>query len=287
MPTQWFWCILNNLDKFNNRPGLMFELINKFKRIEDHKVLSTLKVIIESVEKGYEKLGKFPDIAWLKLNFKGNISIIISNDEFSMQMYDSLDKYLDQELLKQELQKKVIDKENLDLDEVRSLTKAMSNYTDRSTEIIKATREKVRNLYAEYKKNFRGIRTWIKPVDDVIGIMGYKSISVFAAPTGHGKSTFALSAAYYAAMNGAQVDYLSFEISFEQAWFNIASLYSEDKDIKIPSSDLKEGKATEEQALAYDRYVDEVMTHMKNAGGYLNIVDQSSGSASTFAELCA
>ena len=96
-----------------------------------------------------------------------------------------------------------------------------------------------------------------------------------------------MSAAYYAAMNGAQVDYLSFEIPFEDMWFNIASLYSSDKDIKIPSSDLKERKTTEEQELAFRRYVNEIMDHMKSTGGYLNIVDQSSGSASTFTELCA
>jgi hypothetical protein len=117
--------------------------------------------------------------------------------------------------------------------------------------------------------------------------MGYKSLSVFAAPSGHGKSTFALSVAYYAAMNGAYVDYLSFEIPFDHAWFNIASLYSEDKDIKIKSSDLKECTTTEEQDEAYKVYVNEVMNHIAASGGYLNIVDQSQGSAPTFAELCA
>lgn len=287
MPTQWFWCILNNLDKFNKRPELMLELIKKFKRFPDHTVISTLRVIIESVEKAYYKLGKFPDVAWLKLNFKGNISINVSNDEFSMQMYDSLDRYLDQEFLKQEARKKIVEVENLDLDELRKFNKEISSYTDRSTEIVKATRNKVRNLYHEYKRNFRGLKTGIKPIDDAIGVLGYKSLSVFAAPSGHGKSTFALSTAYYAAMSGAHVDYLSFEIPFDHVWFNIASMYSEDKEIKIKSSDLKECTTTEEQDLAYDRYVDEVMNHIANAGGYLNIVDQSAGSASTFAELCA
>ena len=287
MPTQWFWCLLNNLDKFNNKPKLILDLIDKFKKIEDHKVLSTLREIIEAIEKGYYELGKFPDTAWLKLNFKGNVAIIITNDEFSMQMYDSLDRYLDQEYLKQEINKKIVETENLDLDEVRNLTKAMSNYTDRSSEIPKATRNKVKDLYSEYKKNFRGLRTWIKPVDDVIGVMGYKSISVFAAPSGHGKSTFALSVAYYAAMNGAYVDYLSFEIPFDHVWFNVASMYSEDKDIKIKSSELKECTTTEEQEQAYGRYIDEVMDHIAKAGGYLNIIDQSQGSAPTFSELCA
>lgn len=287
MPTQWFWCILNNLDKFDSKPELMLDLINKFKRIEDHRVLSTLRVIIEAIEKGYYELGKFPDIAWLKLNFKGNISIIISNDEFSMQIYNSLNRYLDQELLKQELYKKIIDQENLDLEEVRSLTKAMSNYTDRFAELEKATKSKILNLYDEYKKNFRGVKTWIKPIDDTIGVLGYKSISVFAAPSGHGKSTFALSAAYYAAMNGSYVDYLSFEIPFDHIWFNIVSMYSEDKSIKIKSSDLKERKTTEEQEAAYQQYILEILAHIKASGGYLNIVDQSQGSASTFPELCA
>ena len=287
MPTQWFWCILNNLDKFDSKPKLMLDLIDKFKKIEDHKVLSTLREIIEAIERGYYELGKFPDIAWLKLNFKGNIAIIISNDEFSMQMYDSLDRYLDQEFLKQEVNKRIVETDNLDLDEVRSLTKFMSNYTDRSSEIPKATKDKIKNLYTEYKQNFRGLRTWIKPIDDVIGVMGYKSISVFAAPSGHGKSTFAISTAYYAAMNGAHVDYLSFEIPFDHAWFNIASMYSEDKDVKIKASDLKECSTTEEQDEAYKRYINEIMAHIEKAGGYLNIIDQSKGSAPTFSELCS
>lgn len=287
MPTQWFWCILNNLDKFDSKPELILSLVEKFRKIEDHRVLSTLRVIIEAIEKGYNELGKFPDMAWLKLNFKGNIAMIISNDEFSMQIYNSLDRYLDQELLKQNLSKKIVERDNLDLDEVRALTRDMANYTDKASDIPKATRNKVKGLYNNYKQNFRGLKTWIKPVDNVIGVMGYKSISVFAAPSGHGKSTFALSVAFYAAMNGAHVDYFSFEVSFEHAWFNIASLYSEDKEIKIKSSELKECAASEEQGEAYEKYVDEVMTHIANAGGYLNIIDQSSGSASTFQELCA
>lgn len=287
MPTQWFWCILNNLDKFDKRPELMLELIAKFKKIEDHRVLSTLRVIIEAVEKGYYELGKFPDIAWLKLNFKNNISIIISNDQFSMQIYNSLNRYLDQELLKQELYSKIIDQENLDLDEVRSLTKAMSTYTDRSAELEKVTKAKILGLYDEYKKNFRGVKTWIKPIDDIIGVLGYKSISVFAAPSGHGKSTFALSAAFYAAMNGAQVDYLSYEIPLENMWFNIISLYSEDKDVKIKSSELKERTTSEKQEEALKQYLEEIFSKIKAAGGFLNIVDQSQGSASTFPELCA
>ena len=287
MPTQWFWCILNNLDKFDNKPELMLELIEKFKKIEDHRVLSTLRVVIEAVERGYHELGKFPDIAWLKLNFKGNIAMIISNDEFSMQMFDSLNRYLDQEYLKQEINKKIVESDNVDLDEARRLTKALATYTDRSSETPKSTRMRVRGLYENYKQNFRGLKTYIKPIDDVIGVMGYKSLSVFAAPSGHGKSTFALSVAYYAALHGAYVDYLSFEIPYDHAWFNIVSMYSEDKDVKIKSSDIKDCKLTEEQAAKYDEYSNEVMDAIAKADGYLNIVDQSQGSAPTFAELCA
>ena len=287
MPTQWFWCLINNLDKFDSKPELVLDLIEKFKKIEDHRVLSTLRVVVEAIEKGYNELGKFPDVAWLKLNFKGNISIIISNDEFSMQMYDSLNRYLDQEYLKQEISRKIVETENIDLDDARLLTKALATYTDRSSEIPKSTRLRVTNLYDDYKKNFRGLVTHIRPVDNVIGVMGYKSLSVFAAPSGHGKSTFALSVAYYAALSGAQVDYLSFEIPYDHVWFNVVSMYSEDKEVKLRASDLKEGNLTEEQTATYKKYANEVMDMIAQAGGYLNVVDQSQGSAPTFSELCA
>lgn len=287
MPTQWFWCILNNLDKFNDKPDLILDLIGKFKKIEDHRILSTLKVIIEAVEKGYNELGKFPDVAWLKLNFKGNIAIIISNDEFSMQIYESMDRYLDQELIKQEINRRIVEKDNPTLEDYRRLIKDITTFSDRIEESPEQTKERLINLYDEYSESFDGIQTHIKPVDDVIGILGYQSLSVFAAPSGHGKSTFAMSVAYYAALDGKQVDYLSFEIPENHAWFNFVSMYSEDKDIKLKSSIIKEAGLNEEEQQAYKKYTEELLDLIKAKGGYLKIIDQTSAGASTFEGLCA
>ena len=46
LPTQWFWCILNNLDKFNSKPELILELVKKFKKITPNIVWGNLKILI-------------------------------------------------------------------------------------------------------------------------------------------------------------------------------------------------------------------------------------------------
>ena len=51
MPSQWVWCIVNNLDKFNDKPDLILNIISKVKRIEDHRILSTFSNLFNSIEK--------------------------------------------------------------------------------------------------------------------------------------------------------------------------------------------------------------------------------------------
>lgn len=287
MPSQWMWCIINNLKKFDDKPDFILALIDKLKKIEDHRLLSTFNSVFESIEKYYKQNNRFPDMAWLTLNFKGSMSIIVSEDEFSMQIYESLDRYLDQEFLKQEFEKKVIDKDNPSVEDIRKLTQMLIKFSDKAIELPEETKEALINSYEEYSASYKGLQTHIKPLDNVIGVLGYQSLSVFAAPSGHGKSTFAFSVAYYAAIHGYCVDYLSFEIPAQHAWFNFVAIESEGTEHRIPSSAMKENLLTEEERGYYKEHMRNLLNRIKAKDGWLNVLDQTTASINTYEGLCA
>ena len=281
------WCIINNLQKFNDKADYIIAIIEKLKKVEDHRLLSTFNSLFECIERFYKENGTFPDMAWLTLNFKGSMSIVVSNDEFSMQIYESLDRYLDQEFIKQELEKRIVERDNPDLDDIRRLTQLLAKFSDNSVDLPEETKEALINSYDEYSANYKGLKTHIKPLDNVIGVLGYQSLSVFAAPSGHGKSTFAFSVAYYAAIHGYCVDYLSFEIPAQHAWFNFVSIESEDSEHRLPSSAMKENLLNEEEKGYYKEHMKNLLARIKAKDGWLNVLDQTTASIDTYEGLCA
>jgi hypothetical protein len=223
-PSRCMWCVLNNLPKFDDKPEFVLNLITKWKELKDHDTLSSYLELFTAVENFYNENQKFPDSAWLKIVFKGNRPIQITNDEYSSIIYETLDKYLDQEILKEKLMKYICKRDIPSVIDVRALGKEMIKYSDSNVDIPKETRKSLTEAYDLYEQNFQGIQTYIPALDDAIGVMGYQSLSVLAAPSGHGKSTTALSIAYYNAISGKVVDYLSFEVPKNHMYFNIASI---------------------------------------------------------------
>lgn len=281
------WCVLNNLPKFDDKPEFVLNLIDKWKELKDHDTLSSYLDLFIAVGNFYEENQKFPDSAWLKLVFKDNRPIQITNDEYSSTIYEALNKYLDQEILKEKLNKYIVRKDIPSSLDIRALAKEMLKYSDSNVEIPKETRKSLTEAYELYEQNFQGIQTYIPALDETIGVMGYQSLSVLAAPSGHGKSTCALSIAYYNAIQGKVVDYLSFEVPKNHMYFNIASIESEGhKGEEIPASDIKERALDEKGKELYKKYINDFMDKCSATGGYLNIIDQTTASINTFESLC-
>ena len=288
-PRRYMWCLLNNLETFNNRPEYIIDFIKRFKKVQNHPLMGPFKDIIASVEDFYHNNGKFQGIEQLRLDFKNVKSIETSNDKFSMQIYESLIRFMDQEALRQEINEKIVEPEQIDVDDCRRLAKEISRYADSSVSMPEQTKEMLLNSYRDYAASFDGVKTHIKPIDDIIGVLGYQSLSVFAAPSGHGKSTFAQSVAYYVACSGMCVDYLSFEIPWNNAWFNMVSIESEGKHHPLPASKIKCAELNEEEQKDYYMHMTNLLNRIKENNGFLNIVDQTTVGAgsNTFEGLCA
>ena len=287
MPSQRIWCIVNNLQKFDDKPEFILNLIEKMKQVKDHRVISTFSNLFDTIENYYNQNNKFPDMAWLTLNFKGSMNMIVAEDEFSMQIYESVENYLEQEYIKQKAEEVLVNKDTPLVDDMRKLAQMLSKFSDHSVELPEETKEALINSYEDYSANYKGLQTHIKPLDSVIGVLGYQSLSVFAAPSGHGKSTFAFSVAYYAAIHGYCVDYLSFEIPAQHAWFNFVSIESEGTDHRIPSSAMKENLLNDEEREYYKEHMRNLLNRIKAKDGWLNVLDQTTASIDTYEGLCA
>lgn len=281
------WCLINNLERFNDRPEYIQSLINKYRKIDDHTVLSSFENIIDAIDKCYTQTGVFPGVEKLKTDFRDIRAIYYTDDPFSMQIYENLVRYIDQEYIRQELNLKVVGREEFDVDDIRVIVKDMTRFADNSVQAPEQTKAALINSYDEYCATFDGVKTYIKPVDDVIGVLGYQSLSVFAAPSGHGKSTFATSVAYYAACNGKCVDYLSFEIPERHMWFNLVSIESEGSGCPLPSSRIKESDLNPREAEQYKIHMENLLKRIGESNGYLNVIDQTTANANTYEGLCA
>lgn len=286
-PERWMWCVINNLERFNDRPEYILDLIKKYNRLIDHPSLAHFSNVLNAIERAWKQDSKFPDIEKLKIDFRDIRAIQVTNDKFSMQIYDALVKYIEQEVLRQRVIDKFINRDNPDTEDLRKLSDEMNRFANRATKIPKETRESLVNLYEEYSAHFDGIKTYIQPVDDVIGVLGYQSLSVFAAPSGHGKSTFAMSVAYYNALSGKCVEYCSFEIPQNQMWFNIMSMDSEGTSNPLESYKIKGSELNSTEALGFKDRMNNFLDRLEVSGGGLYILDQTTAGINTYEGFCS
>ena len=285
---RWAWVIINHLQKFDNQPEYIFDLINKVKQVKNHDLINSFDNVFQVVEKYYNENRKFPDMEWLRLRFMDVREIIEYPNPFSMQIYESFLRFVEQEIIRQKLAQRIVGVRDPKPEDMRSIANEMNRFVDHSVCMDEATKDSIINAYERYNESFDGVKTYIKAVDDAIGVLGYQSLSVFAAPSGHGKSTFAFSVALNNALHGRCIDYLSFEVPKEHAWFNFVSAYSYNRKPSLNASALKCNELTEEEAKYYKIYARELLARIKEAGGWLNVIDQTmSSNANTYDGLCS
>lgn len=278
------WVIINNLGKFNNSPELLKTSVDKIiYQLKDHPILSKFVDMFKTAFEFYEDHQEFPTIQWFEVNYAKTGGMQRRDDEFSLQLYEDWDKCLDAEIIKTKCAS-IITGTRVDPDKLRELMGLSSKYIDVATGVQRVTKDSLRNMYAEYVKDYKGVTTGIQLLDDEIGVMGYKSLSVFGAPSGHGKSTFAISVAYNLVMRGYCVDYISYEVPKEHMWFNLVSMESDVQGRPLAATDIKEGKLTDEQGDLYREILTILVGKIKAAGGYMNVVDRTTAPAGTYEE---
>lgn len=278
------WVVINNLSYFNNNPELLRNSVNKIKyQLKDHPILSKFVEMFSTAFDFYEDHKEFPTIQWFEVNYAKTGIMQRRDDEFSLQLYEDWEKCLDAEIIKTKCAS-VISNHRVSPEALKELMNLSSKYIDTASGAPKITKSSLKTMYADYIKDYKGVYSGIKLLDDEIGVLGFKSLSVFGAPSGHGKSTFAISIAYNLAMAGYCVDYVSYEVPLQHMWFNLIAMESMSYGHPISAADLKEGTIKGDDVAVVDLIMESLLGKIKQAGGYINVVDKTTAPAGTYEE---
>ena len=282
---EYNWHIINNLKEFNNKPELIENMYQKaMQYLPEHPILLQFYDFYATAMEYYENHKEFPDIKWFQVNYTKTKKLKVTSSDFTIQVYEDCIKLIDAEIIKKECSA-VVNSVAPDISQLRSLNSTIEKYCDNAASIPPVLKADIIDMYDTYSADYQGVCTGIGPLDEQTGIMGNKSLAVFGAPSGHGKSTFAITVAYNAAVHqGLCVDYISYEVPREHIWFNLVSLMSAELGSPIESGDIKESKLTPAQKDLYKEVASDLLKAIQASGGYINIVDQT---VDTVEGLCA
>ena len=284
-PNDMMWRFINNLKDYNNKPEAVLEVFNKLRRLQRHKLFGGFYRVVGKVVEFYKVHKAFPDMNWLETNFSEGVIVKLSGIPFTPEIYMDLCKKLDEAILIEnieEFQDKVVRTH----DDWMKLTSDISEFTRDNTEKPVMTKEDIINLQDNYQEEIQNagvVRTGIPALDDAVGIMGYRSLSVIAGASGSGKTTLALSFAYNAAVHqGLCVDYVSFEVPKESIWQNLISRHSDILGTPVKACTFKEGIATEEELQTYKDVATDLFRKFNESGGRIDVIDQTDSHGGTF-----
>jgi KaiC/GvpD/RAD55 family RecA-like ATPase len=277
------WIILNRLKEFNERPELIRELAVRFSKLQGHTIYFKFAPLFEEAVKYFDKHNFFPDLKYFNERFPdGRLMWEMTNASFSMDMYAELKKQLDYELILQGINERLGKCDTMDIEGCRYYGKVLTKFAETSVEIPVDVKSDWLNYYEEYEKTYHGIYTGNKMVDEQVGAL--TGITTIAAPSGNGKSTFALSVAYNVATLpdenglGRNVLYISFEMTKAQLLANVTSIessFSENNGARLKAEDIKEKKLDEKGKALVKQYMDSFMQRVNHSGGYLSLVDNT------------
>ena len=292
---EYSWHILNNLGEFNDKPELIQKVYEKMTReLPNHITLAKFYEKFKTGLEYYETHRQFPDIQWYEVQYSRSGTIKRTDDEFSMKVYEDFLKTIEYEIIKAsmatELARVTPSREGL-----VNVSTLISNFQNTMDDKGKITKDDIFQMYENYAKDYRGVRTGIEEIDEVVGVLGYQSLVTLGAPSGHGKSTIAINMAYNIAVHqGGCIDYISYEVPKEHIWFNLVSLHSErisqmggDSSMRLKSCDLKEATLNSFGRQLYQEISKDLLNALKKSGGYINVIDQTTASVDTFEALLA
>ena len=284
-PNEMMWRLVNHLPDFNKDNQAIVDVKYKLQQLQNNKIFGGFYRIFDKSVEYYKAHQTFPDINWLQTCFNGGTLQILQNVPFSNEIFIDLNRKLDEAILLESManfQEQGVHSQ-ADWD---NLTKAIGNFSKGNQEQPTLTKQDIIGLQRTYQADLAKsgvVRTSMPQVDDAIGILGAKSLAVFAGGSGSGKTTFALSVAYNVALaQGLCVDYVSYEVPKEQIWQNLVSRHSKAIGKPVKACVYKEGIATESELQTYEEVATDLFRKFNETGGRIDVIDQTDGNGGTF-----
>ena len=273
------WIILNRLKEFNDKPEFIRELNYRFNRLSTHTLYFKFAPFYEEAMKYFEKHNKFPGIKYFNERFTdGRVMLEMTNASFSMDMYDELKKQLDYELLIQDFNERIGHSDHIDIEGCREFGKRLTKFAETNVDIPIDVKEDWLNSYEKFEEEYHGISTGNKIIDEQVGKLS--GVVTVAAPSGNGKSTFALSMAYNISTlpdengQGRNVLYISYEMTkfeLQACLASIESSFSENFKERLKATDIREKNLDDVQKALYKKHLNNYMQRLNFSKGYISL----------------
>jgi hypothetical protein len=109
-----------------------------------------------------------------------------------------------------------------------------------------------------------GLLTAVPEIDDLAKGCGYSTVTIIAAPPGHGKTTMAVSMAYMNSVKGgAKGAYLTLEVSERDWWYSLLSRHSQEIGTPLSAEKIKKGLLEKSERDTLERVRDDLEKNMK------------------------
>jgi len=280
------WHIINALQTFNSNPEAIEEIVKKLGQLKDHTIYGHLMFYKKAME-FYEAHSHFPSVKWLGEALTANIKVF-PDEKFESCFYEDMLYGLDEEILKENAKKLLVENEDLviSVEDKAKLVQQLQDSMARNVKEVGFKEEDLMNLFDDHCEGYKGIKTYISQLDEVMGDISECSLNVLGAASSHGKSTIATTIAHHTStLGGLCVDYINFEIVKKEAWFNLASLESSLLGLDVSSKDFK--SANKAQKENYKTCIKSIIGKIRTKGGLLNIVDMTECQVDNFNAFCS
>lgn len=277
------WIILNRLKDFNDKPEYIRELDKRFTALTTHTLYFKFAPLYQEAMKYYDKHNKFPDIKYFNERFTdGRTMLEMTNASLSIDMYDELRKQLDYEILIQDFNQIIGKSDHIDMEGCKELGKKLTKFAEFNVDIPVDVKEDWLNAYDRFKEDYHGITTGNKILDEQVGKLS--GVVTIAAPSGNGKSTFALSLAYNISTlpdengQGRNVLYISYEMTkfeLQACLASIESSFSDNFKERIKATDIREKNLTAEEEVLFKKHINNYMQRLNFSKGYISLVDNT------------
>lgn len=278
------WIVLNKLKDFNEKPEYIKELYKRFAELKNHSIYFKFEPLYREAVNYFDKHNKFPDIDYLNERFTDGRTILeFPNASLSIDMYDELRKQLDYEILIQDFNQVLGKSDHIDMEGCKELGKKLTKFAEFNIDIPVDVKDDWILAYDRFKEEYHGITTGNKIIDEQVGKLN--GITTIAAPSGNGKSTFALSLAYNISTmpdengQGRNVLYISYEMTkfeLQACLASIESSFSDNFKERIKATDIREKNLGPNEEALFKKHINNYLQRLNFSKGYISLIDNTS-----------
>jgi replicative DNA helicase len=222
----------------------------------DNCTISHYRTVFEDSLKFFEENGQFPDKEYLSIK---HLEFIKTDVPFSDSVKLEFERLFKKEVITFKASELIQRGELLEAGDLLSVSRQTG-----AVAVKKIGLEGIIEEYDRLSEGPSGLLTAVPEIDELSKGCSYSTVTIIAAPPGHGKTTAAMSTMY---MNSVKNDlngiYLTLEVSERDWWYSLLSRHSLEIGLPISAETVKKGLLSAEERESLEKVRDDLVQNMK------------------------